>query len=339
MIVYVCILGLIFLIGIRLRKNDSGILSQNDTTIINGVFTILILISHSTQYYKLSGNFLDSLYVHFRNFHNQWVVATFLAFSGYGVMNSIMAKGQKYIDEYPKNRILKTLINFDIAVVLYLVLNILLNIKYSTIDIFFSFIGLTGIGNSNWYIFDILIMYIVSYLAAKEFHNDYSKQAVMTIICTVIFIAVMKIANMPSRFVSTIMCYPFGVFICVYKDRIITLIKSKKNTTVFVIVFILGITYKLRYDDYIMNIASIFFVLSFIWFEVFFELDNKLLKFIGNHAFSIYILQRIPMIVFSHYGILVQQPYMFVLSNMAITILVAVLFDYFVNKVDKILLK
>ena len=254
-------------------------------------------------------------------------------------MNSIMAKGQKYIDEYPKNRILKTLINFDIAVVLYLVLNILLNIKYSTIDIFFSFIGLTGIGNSNWYIFDILIMYIVSYLAAKEFHNDYSKQAVMTIICTVIFIAVMKIANMPSRFVSTIMCYPFGVFICVYKDRIITLIKSKKNTTVFVIVFILGITYKLRYDDYIMNIASIFFVLSFIWFEVFFELDNKLLKFIGNHAFSIYILQRIPMIVFSHYGILVQQPYMFVLSNMAITILVAVLFDYFVNKVDKILLK
>ena len=115
MILYVLLLFLLFLAGVRIRKNDDGILSQNDTTVINGVFTLIILISHSTQYYELPGGILNSLYRNFQNFHNQWVVVTFLAFSGFGVMSQIMRGGMEYVKKYPKNRMAQSQILWDLG--------------------------------------------------------------------------------------------------------------------------------------------------------------------------------------------------------------------------------
>ena len=334
MILYIVTILLLFLAGVRIRNNDGGILSQNDTTIINGVFALIILISHSTQYYEFPGGILNSLYLHFKNFHNQWVVTTFLAFSGFGVMSQIMGGGQ-YVKKYPKNRILKTLINFDIAVLLYLLLNILIGKEYLISEIILSFTGVTGIGNSNWYIFDILIMYIISYSAARLFSNNYVKQAVVVTVGTVSFIVIMDLVGMPSRFISTVSCYALGVWLAVYKEKVVAVIKNKKIPTIAVLYAVLILTYKLRYNDYIMNLASLAFVMVFVWCEVFFELNNKVLLWIGKHAFSIFILQRIPMIVFENYGILVNQPYVFVFVSLVVTIIISIVFDKAIGKMNK----
>lgn len=42
----------------------------------------------------------------------------FLFYSGYGIMESIKNKGEKYISTVPKKRILNVLVNFDIAVLI-----------------------------------------------------------------------------------------------------------------------------------------------------------------------------------------------------------------------------
>ncbi|MBQ8306762.1 MAG: hypothetical protein IJX90_11170 [Blautia sp.] len=109
MIVFIVALAAVILLSTCVTTNGKGsiadkfikqgtmvaepFLSQRSTTIINGIFVLLIFFSHSTQYLSLSGNLLDSLYRHFQNFHNQWVVTTFLAFSGFGVMLKIMRGG------------------------------------------------------------------------------------------------------------------------------------------------------------------------------------------------------------------------------------------------------
>ena len=109
MIIFVVALAVIILLTLRIttgfgaiRKNASTkeqqrtaepFLSHHYTTIINGIFVLLIFFSHSTGYLTLSDNMLDSLYRHFQNFHNQWVVTTFLAFSGFGVTLKIMRGG------------------------------------------------------------------------------------------------------------------------------------------------------------------------------------------------------------------------------------------------------
>ncbi len=335
MIIVIIFVVVITLMGIRVRVSNDTILSKQDTNIMNGIFVIFIFLSHSTQYFVLGNSLLDSLYKHFQNFHNQWVVTTFLAFSGYGVMSQIKRGGKIYIKKYPKNRILKTLFNFDIAILLYLVLNLLIKEKYSTLTILGSFIGITSIGNSNWYIFAILIMYIFSYMVAVLFKEDYQKQANIVSIATIFYIIVMQIIDMPSRFISTICCYPLGVWLSLYKNNIINLFKRKKIISLFVLAILLTITYKLRYNDYIMNFASCIFVLAIVWFHTFFEIKSNILQFIGQHAFSIFILQRIPMQIFKKYGVLVEQPYVFVGVSFIITIIISVGFDWAIGRIDK----
>ena len=53
---------------------------------------------------------------------------------------------------------------------------------------------------------------------------------------------------------------------------------------------------------------------------------NRLLAFFGRHVFSIFMLQRIPMLVFSRFG-LQQHRYVFVLLCFFVTLLLAAAFD------------
>lgn len=92
MIIFVIIVFFVLIFSLNFRYNKEKYLNKNDTTVINGICTLLIFFSHSTQYWFLSTNFSDRLYQHFQNFHNQWVVAPFLFFSGYGVMWSIQKR-------------------------------------------------------------------------------------------------------------------------------------------------------------------------------------------------------------------------------------------------------
>lgn len=333
MIVFVALLGLITLLGVQKRKKEEPFLSKEMTTTVNGIFVLCIFLTHSSEYISFSG-MADSLYRHFQNFHNQWIVTTFLAFSGYGVMSQIVKYGDAYLAEYPKNRLLKTLFNFDIAVLLYLVMNLILGINYSTTEIIGSFVGITSVGNSNWYIFAILVMYLVSYLSACLFRKNYVYQAVGVTVGTIAYIIIMQLFDMPSRFISTILCYPAGVWLCVYKKQIYILLKKYTVQSISIIAVILLVTYKFRYNDYIMNLSSIYFVLAIVCFNTFFTIKSKMLQFVGKHAFSIYILQRIPMIFFEHYGFMKEYRYIFVIVVGLCTILIAVLFDNLIKKIN-----
>lgn len=238
---------------------------------------------------------------------------------------------------FPRKRILKTLFNFDIAIIIYMILNLMINNSYTPLEYVGSLIGLTSIGNSNWYIFAILFMYMVSYIAARIFKDNYKRQAMAVILGMVIYIIIMEFTGMPSRFISTISCYPLGVCLSLYKNEVIELFRKKKWISILVLLILLGATYKLRYNDYIMNFASCIFVITIVWVVTFFEIKSKILYFIGQHAFSIFILQRIPMLIFNNYGIFENTPYIFVIVSLFITIVLSVGFDKVINKIDKVL--
>ena len=104
--------------------------------------------------------------------------------------------------------------------------------------------------------------------------------------------------------------------------------------SISIIAVIFLVTYKFRYNDYIMNLSSIYFVLAIVCFNTFFTIKSKMLQFVGKHAFSIYILQRIPMIFFEHYGFMKEYRYIFVIVVGLCTILIAVLFDNLIKKIN-----
>ena len=69
------------------------------------------------------------------------------------------------------------------------------------------------------------------------------------------------------------------------------------------------------------------------------SLQNEILKFLGKHIFSIYIIQRIPMILLDHYGLSGRHKYVFLIVSFAITIAMALIFDFITGKISSAIWK
>lgn len=69
-----------------------------------------------------------------------------------------------------------------------------------------------------------------------------------------------------------------------------------------------------------------------------FDIRSRVLYYFGEYAFAIYILQRLPMIVFTHFMSLnIMTNYVFVVLSLAVTVVLAVFFEKLTNRVDRII--
>ena len=94
---------LIVFVGMKPARNGelhSTYISRNQSTAINGLFTILVFWSHVSTYIKLDSAY-DKPYSSFKSFMLQMVVVPFLFYSGYGIMESIKKKGMSYVRQVP----------------------------------------------------------------------------------------------------------------------------------------------------------------------------------------------------------------------------------------------
>lgn len=98
-------------------------LSISSTTCIKGVFVVLIFLSHFCQYVDTNTIPYFEPYLFLRNIFGQLVVAPFLFYSGYGVMEQIKEKGNNYVNSMPKKRIFKTWFHFALAIFIYLLIS------------------------------------------------------------------------------------------------------------------------------------------------------------------------------------------------------------------------
>ena len=151
----------------RRRKEDDATtwLSKNTTTVLNGFWILVVFFSHANQYISKGGYqyvaFGDCVYRFFFGVVGQLMVAMFLFNSGFGVMESIKAKGLVYVRSMPKRRLLATLLNFDVAVLMFIVMNIILGVSMAPSQVIESFfVGMmlvTATGISLQYCFPMLL--------------------------------------------------------------------------------------------------------------------------------------------------------------------------------------
>lgn len=160
-------------------------LDKEQTTCINGIFVVFVFLSHFGQYEVMPWNGILLAI-------GQLMVAPFLFFSGYGIMEQIQKRGVSYIDSMPRKRILKFYVHFCMALTIYLVLSFVLGKGYSLSRILLSFTGWSSIGNSNWYVFAILVMYSIVYISFKCFKKQ---NLSICVLLTLLYIVVMKEAK------------------------------------------------------------------------------------------------------------------------------------------------
>lgn len=329
---------LIIVIGIKIKgpgEFNKDYLEKKNTTAINGIFVILVVFSHYAQYADLGGIY-DRGYLAVKAHLSQMIVASFLFYSGYGMMESLKKKGCSYILRLPV-RFLKLLFKFDCAVLLFILMNMALGITYPRHQTLFAFTGWESIGNSNWYIFDILILYMLmlaafSIASVCPYTVKHTAGVIILTFATIGFIIVMRKAGKDAFWYNTLMLFPAGAVYSLVKHNAERLVMRSDFTYFFSMLVVLagylyGSSHRTGYGIQTYIGWSIMFMLLLLLITMKVSVYNGFLEFLGRHVFSIYILQRIPMTILSQYGYIEKNKYACLIAVMLMTIVMALAFE------------
>ena len=338
MVLYIiCLSGLIIL-GSKFRNNNIA-LSRQQTTSIKGIFIVCVFLSHAKVYCNLIDSGLDHYYISFFSHLGQLMVSPFLLYSGYGIMESYTNK-QDYKVYFLRNRIIKTLLHFDIALLLYVALNFVLSIKYPIKNYLLCWSGFENIGNSNWYIFDILVLYCISYVSMIITRKKMPYIFFFFSMGGVCFsIIVLHVIGRDTWWYDTLLCYPLGMIVSLVKSKGLTIRFLERHwyflsLGAFLVVFLL--LYKFG-NTLAYSLSACAFCIVIILLSYKIEINSFVLRWFGDNLFYIYILQRIPMIVLSQFGI-DQMPLLFTGASLVMTCILSILFGYVCKYVDKLIL-
>ena len=146
--------------GLNSFFNDYMLLEN--TSSIKGIFVWMIFFRHYTDYLSKQ-KMKNKISISIDRALDQNIVSLFLFYSGYGINESYNEKGKNYINTLP----VKSLVLFlkaQIILLLFLLNNLLLGIKTSLKQYLFAIIFKSGIGNSYWFAFTIIMLYLYSFL-------------------------------------------------------------------------------------------------------------------------------------------------------------------------------
>ena len=311
MIAFYIFLTLLILVGASYKKSGfyADYIGKEQCNAVKGIFILLIFYSHISRYMLTNGyegsSMFDSWFISISTQIGQWVVALFLFYSGYGVMESLKKKGGAYLETFPRKRLLTTLLNFDVAVCVF--------------------------SNSNWYIFVILVCYLAFYINYRLKGNRWMLLGLLIII--MLILSQVK----EYRWYNTILCFPAGVFYSYNKKWIEEQLQKHYIVMLLasIILFILFYCHKRlgipRLYGLTNNIDCIFFVLISILLSMKISLRNPLLLWFGVSLFPLYIYQRLPMIGLNYLGgteMICTHPFLYVLACLLITMAICYLYKF-----------
>lgn len=342
--IYLLILLLIVFSALKVKPAGEfrrDYLEKQNTTAIKGLFVILVIFSHFISYTK-TGTY-DNIYMQFRAHLNQAVVAMFLFYSGFGIGESIRTKGKEYVRNFPRRRFFPVWLQYAFAVVLFLIVQACFGNFYGIKRILQALIAWKGVGNSDWYIFGILWLYILTFLSFQVMRiNEHCTYvgAVLLTASTLGFALVLRNVGRDPWWYNTLLVYPLGVWWSLLKPRIDRIAMHSGSTygvllALTICAYLASYVYRSRFGLTSYYIWIIMFTVMIVFMTMKISLDSPILCWFGEHTFSIYILQRIPMIILSRLGIIDRRTYIAFAMVIALTCVIATLFDRCMNLILK----
>lgn len=315
---------------------NTDYLSKTSTTCVNGVFVFLVFLSHFRQYIEYGP--YDKIFKYIISNIGQYMVVTFLFYSGYGIMYSIRKKGQSYVKALPYHRLLKVWMHFALAVLVFYCADLLCHKRYAVSRLLLSMIGWESIGNSNWFVFCVLIMYIatvIAFLLTSKLQTKYKDTIAVSLIVLscVLFVLILRPFKDEYWF-NTAIAYPLGMLYFLYEDKIRKLVQKNNILYVLACITMLVLLYgaNQRKQIFVVYELSVIWVMALILlFTMKCSINNKILLWMGKHTFEIYILQRIPMMMLQNH---ISNTYVYFGLSFVITLAIAVLFRMLTDKID-----
>ncbi len=336
MISFYILLFLLCCWGLGRRKPPASGLDRDTTLAIKGIFIFWVFIRHVSGYLVKSGYTFsrvgDSLFQLIGSCSGQLIVVMFLFYSGYGVMEQIKSKGNDYVRLIPRKRVLQTLLNFDVAVLIYIALDILLGLNISCRKSFFALIAWDSVGNSNWYIFVILLCYLAVYACfrAKRFFDGLDAEIVFVALFFVSFaLSMVK----PHWWYNTMLAFPAGMLWSKLRKQIDSILQIRYYCALITCMLVFCVLYILPWEFHGLrnNLLGISFATVVVIISCRVKVGNPALVWLGTNLFPLYIYQRVPMIVFADLcgdNMVRIFPVLYVVSCLCLTVLSAWLYRF-----------
>lgn len=331
------------LIGIRFQKcnaKENTYLTKNSTNAIRGIFIILIAMALFLR--NVSGTTysqFDTPLFSFSSDYVQLLFVPFFFFSGYGIFETFKDLGKSYARRIPLQQILRHYLSYFISWILFAVTALALESNYSIQDYLLSSIGLSTIGNSNWFVFVMIFLYLISF---TSFRIADKKTAVIIHLVLVVFLYFMlkTFAQPGSEFLwNTMPAYVVGVTYSYLKEKIERFIFKKRFIRYVGLVIsmgaLVGTTFLLNavpYTDFanaLFLFPSFFLCSSIVFLTSIFDIRSKPLVFIGSNSFWIYILFLLPTIWFAKTAFITKYSGVY----FAVSFVVALALGFIFNKI------
>lgn len=305
-------------------------LGKEETNAVKGLFVLLVFFAHVVQYIHFNDTMADKLFDFIMGLLGQNIVIAFLLYSGYGIGRAYMARGGDYLKQLPKNRILNIWLHFALGVLLFWAVDLfLVPGGYSPLEYILSLFAWRSVGNSTWFVFVILLCWIFTYFSFLLLKNRYQALAVLTVMLC-IYIVVIAGVKEGHLWYDTVLCYPLGLLFAFQKDKLDNFFGSGVRTLLAIVLLgILWIVLRLFIEKNVVlyEVQSIAFALFLLAVTSRVTIGNRVLAWLGKHSFSVYLLQRIPMIILNHFGISVWNRWLFIAASAAATCLLSWGFD------------
>lgn len=342
MSVILAIIVVLIVRGSALSGENSDYMSKESTDGVRGLFVILIFMSHYVEYIR-TGPY-DQFYLAFRSHMDQAVVIPFLFYSGYGMAIQLEKHGSGYLKKLISRKIPGLFVKFACSVACFLILWLCLGKVYPLKQVLLSFVAWDSIGNSNWYVFGIIgecLIFYISYIFFSLGNGLEKKSAkilgvVFNLLLTLAFIIGLKYMGKTRHWYNTLLMFPLGVVWANLKNKFTLSRKWGWMPALLFSLVIYRISFLHRSSGLKwFTVWCVAFLSVCLLFTVVIRLDGALIRFCARHVFSIYILQRLPMIILTHFGWTKSSPYISFVICACATCLIAIAFDNLSQRVGK----
>ena len=304
---------------------------------VKGLCVLLVILCHFVGYIPKE----TTVWTMIHGALGQLVVAMFLFYSGYGLYLASRAKGKEYVRKLPQ-KAFAILLHFDLAILLYLIFRVVTGRQTELSRFLLSLVGWDSIGNSNWYIFCIVILYIIAYISMRFIKNKYVQASIVTVL-SCLFIVAMQALGRPSYYYNTVLCFTCGVWWGVFNRPIDKI--AMKNSVIYSLLLAgasatFFLLWKNRFlSDWYYLLSGVLFCVLINLLAMKIQIGNNLLRFLGNHVFSIYILQRLVFSVLAESRWVKGHIYVFFMLSLVGTIFVALLFERATKAIDSVVFR
>ena len=322
------------------EKTNSQYLSRSNSECLKGIFAVCVLMHHLYQY---SGILRGTIIAYIFESMGYLSVSVFFFISGYGLMASYSTKGNHYIKQFPRTRLLPYYCVIVFLIVIYTIENIILKNEITMISVVKSLISSDTVVFFGWYLQVQLLLYII-FLIVFSICKTQKLQLGFLFTYVMVYCAVSFLSGVTATAYESVFSFVLGFVWYAKKARIDSLLRDGKRW-LWLVVSTLFLVYGLVSLSF-CNISSIVIVickmLSAVLFVVLVMLlvnkirvDYRLTRLLGTMSLDIYVVQGLFIVLLRSKLIYISNPYFYIVLVIIGTAVGAVLIHPIIRYIYK----